>query len=95
MRKIIVAGISTEVGKTITSAILATALGGDYWKPIQCGSDAFDTTLMKTWLDPHHHCIHPPAYFLKAPLSPHHAARLENLLIDPQKIVPPKTGRPL
>jgi len=32
-----VTGISTEVGKTIASAILVEALEADYWKPIQSG----------------------------------------------------------
>ena len=32
-----VVGISTEVGKTIVSAILTEALEADYWKPIQSG----------------------------------------------------------
>ena len=32
-----VTGISTDVGKTIASAILVEALKADYWKPIQAG----------------------------------------------------------
>ena len=32
-----ITGISTEVGKTIASAILVEALKADYWKPIQAG----------------------------------------------------------
>ena len=32
-----VVGISTEVGKTVVSAILTEALQADYWKPIQSG----------------------------------------------------------
>lgn len=35
--KIFVTGISTDVGKTITSAIVVEALQADYWKPIQAG----------------------------------------------------------
>ena len=39
-----VVGISTEVGKTIVSAILTEALEADYWKPIQSGDlDNSDT----------------------------------------------------
>ena len=37
MKRIFVTGISTEVGKTIASAILVEALKADYWKPVQAG----------------------------------------------------------
>lgn len=94
MFKIIVAGIGTDVGKTVVSAILATLLEGDYWKPIQSGaSEDSDSIKMQAFIEPHR--IHPPAYTLQAPLSPHHAARLENILICPRSIVPPLTTRPL
>ena len=36
-KKYFVTGISTEVGKTIASAIVTEALEADYWKPIQAG----------------------------------------------------------
>lgn len=89
-----IAGIGTEVGKTVVSAILTTLFKGDYWKPIQCGEDS-DTSTVKKWLDPQTHGIYPPAYSLKAPLSPHHAARLEHTLIQPERIQVPETSRPL
>ena len=96
MHKIMVAGIGTDVGKTIVSTILTTLLNGDYWKPIQCGDEEnSDTATVKRWLDATIHTIHPPAYSLKAPLSPHHAARLENTLIRLDSITLPQTMRPL
>lgn len=96
MHKIMVAGIGTDVGKTIVSAILTTLLKGDYWKPIQCGEEEnSDTAKVKKWLDTRTHTIHPSAYSLKAPLSPHHAARLENTLIRLDSITLPQTTRPL
>lgn len=90
MYKIIVAGIGTEVGKTIASAILATLLKGSYWKPIECGHS--DTACIQSLTNAP---IHPPAYSLLAPLSPHHAARLEKQTIEPNKIIPPVTTSPL
>ena len=36
--KIFITGISTDVGKTIASAIITEALEADYWKPIQSGT---------------------------------------------------------
>lgn len=48
MKRIFVTGISTEVGKTLASAILVEALQADYWKPVQAGeldhSDMFGST---------------------------------------------------
>ena len=37
MLRIFVTGISTDVGKTIASAIMTEALEADYWKPVQAG----------------------------------------------------------
>ncbi len=93
MRKIAVAGIGTEVGKTIVSAILAKALNADYWKPIQCGSQR-DKKTVEELLD----CkktTHPEALFLKTPCSPHKAAKIEGLHINERRIDPPVTSRPL
>lgn len=87
MQRIIVAGIGTEVGKTVVSAILTTLLDGEYWKPIQCGDEGIAPLIKQR--------IHPPAYSLKAAVSPHHAARLENISICPELIQLPETTRPL
>lgn len=96
MHKIMVAGIGTDVGKTVVSAILTTLFRGDYWKPIQCGQEeSSDSNTVKRWLEGTAHTVHPPAYSLKAPLSPHHAARLENTLIQWDSIALPETTRPL
>lgn len=87
---LIVAGIGTEIGKTVVSAILATALEADYWKPIQCGEP--DSVVVTQWLDRQR--VHTPAYSLQAPVSPHQAARLENVVIQPEMMLP-ATKRPL
>jgi len=95
MHKIMVAGIGTDVGKTVVSAILTTLLKGDYWKPIECGDPhTSDTAVVTRWIGISH-TIHPSTYSLKAPLSPHHAARLENIVIRPDSITLPHTTRPL
>lgn len=92
MKNIIIAGIGTDVGKTIVSAIMVTALNADYWKPIQCGNlDASDSNLIKNLVTNQAGKCHTECYRLRAPLSPHHAARLEGFLIDPSKIIPPTT----
>ncbi len=89
MSNLLVAGISTDVGKTVVSAILTTLLDADYWKPVQCGQ--FDTLAIEKWLSKER--ILPAVYSLSAPLSPHHAARLEGITIDLNTIKPPKTNR--
>ncbi|MBA3722266.1 MAG: dethiobiotin synthase [Parachlamydiaceae bacterium] len=94
MNKIIVAGCGTGVGKTIVSAILVHALKGEYWKPIQCGTGVDSDSLTMKLLLPDHQ-IYPSAYNLKAPLSPHHAAKLEKKVIKTSIIIPPSTERPL
>ncbi|MDN3508792.1 MAG: dethiobiotin synthase [Candidatus Neptunochlamydia sp.] len=94
MVDIIVAGIGTGVGKTVVSAIITTLLKGDYWKPIQSGEVDADSQVIAKLL-PLECTVHPPTYSFKAPLSPHHAARLENQTIDPDRIIPPETNHPL
>jgi dethiobiotin synthetase len=95
MFKLIVTGPGTEVGKTVVSAILTSIFQADYWKPIECGNqECSDTEVMKTLINPLSQ-VHPPMYSFKAPLSPHQAARLEHIQIDPYLIIPPKTTRPL
>jgi len=95
MDKIVIAGIGTGVGKTVVSAVMTTMLEGDYWKPIESDCEDSDTKKIATLLDTSVHRIFPPAYSFKAPLSPHHAARLENVTIDLKKITPPQTNKPL
>lgn len=95
MKNILVAGIGTDVGKTIVSAILVTLLEGDYWKPIQTGEEHVDSETIAKLITPNRHRIFPSAFSLTAPLSPHHAARLENATLDVDSITPPKTSRTL
>lgn len=96
MHKFIVAGSGTGVGKTVVSAILTKLLSGDYWKPIQCGlEEKSDTNIIKSLVDTNKHQVHQPSFSLKAPLSPHQAAKLENTYIDLNKITLPRHVRPL
>lgn len=96
MTKIIVSGIGTDVGKTVVSAILTSLFKGDYWKPVESGTmNNSDPETLKHLLDCSEHRIFDPVYSFKPHVSPHHAARLENITIDPSRIIPPKTSRPL
>ena len=91
---VFVTGTGTEVGKTVVSAGLVSALGGDYWKPVQTGcledSDT-DTVARLAALGPGR--THPPTHVYQAPLSPHEAARLEGAAIDLADFALPETER--
>jgi dethiobiotin synthetase len=95
-RAYVITATGTGVGKTLTSAILTLGLDGCYWKPVQSGAgEGSDTASVRamTGLPPERFL--PEAYSLQAPLSPHRAAELEGAVIDPDRIRPPRTSRPL
>lgn len=87
-----ITGISTEVGKTVASAIFTEALEADYWKPIQAGElyDS-DSHKIKKFISNKKTIIHPNSYALKTPMSPHASAEIENITINLAKITEPKT----
>ncbi|GBF18251.1 dethiobiotin synthetase [Arenibacter algicola] len=90
MKQFFVTGISTDVGKTITSAVLVEALEADYWKPVQTGDDS-DSETISNLISNTKTVLHKSSYSLKAPMSPHAAAALEGVYIDHNKIQEPKT----
>ncbi|TAH27752.1 MAG: dethiobiotin synthase [Cytophagales bacterium] len=90
LEKYFVTAIGTDSGKTVVSAILTQALQADYWKPVQCGSPKDADTILEL-TNSGYSLIHPEAYFLKAPMSPHAAAKLEDIRIDIDKINIPDT----
>lgn len=94
-RQIVVAGIGTEIGKTICSAILVENLKADYWKPIQSGyPEDSDVRTIKE-LTSKHATFHPSSYNLKAPLSPHTAAEMEGIEIELNQFQLPQTNNHL
>jgi dethiobiotin synthetase len=83
MKKIFVTGIDTGIGKTFVSAILTEALEADYWKPIQAGDlNDSDTDRVRRLISNSKSVLHPEAYRLTRPLSPHAAAAAEGVVID-------------
>lgn len=96
MKKYFITGISTEVGKTIASAIITEALEADYWKPIQAGElEDSDSHKIKQLISNSNTVIHPNSYALKTPMSPHAAAEIDKVTIELSKITEPKTQRNL
>ena len=80
---IFITGIGTGIGKTIVSAIITEALQADFWKPVQAGfKDGTDTVEIKELISNNLSVIHPEAYKLSLPASPHIAARKDNIHID-------------
>ena len=96
MRRIFVTGIGTGVGKTIVSAILTEALKADYWKPLQTGSnEGTDTEIVRKLISNNITKIHPEAFCLHKPVSPHEAAMVEGISLAIKKIKIPETSNTL
>jgi dethiobiotin synthetase len=90
--KLFITGISTEVGKTIASAIITEALQADYWKPIQAGDlQNSDSLRVKKLISNSKTVIHDNAYQLRTAVSPHLAAQIEGITIHKEVIIAPKT----
>lgn len=87
-----ITGISTEVGKTIASAIVTEALEADYWKPIQAGDlHQTDTDKVKALISNKKSFFHPTTFELQTPMSPHAAAAIDGVTIASAKVMPPVT----
>jgi dethiobiotin synthetase len=87
-----ITGISTEVGKTIASAIVTEALEADYWKPVQSGDlDFSDTDKVKSLVSNKKSFFHSNAYALNTPMSPHASAEIDGVTIELENIKAPTT----
>ncbi|TYA52139.1 dethiobiotin synthase [Formosa maritima] len=92
MKTYFVTGVSTDVGKTIASAILVEALQADYWKPIQAGElENCDTKKVEKLVSNKRSKFHPNSFALKTPMSPHAAADIDEVSINVKDIKEPKT----
>ena len=81
LKHYIIAGIGTEIGKTVCSAIITKALQADYWKPIQAGNlTDGDAYWVQQWVPGTE--VHTSTYALQNPLAPHTAAELDRTRID-------------
>jgi dethiobiotin synthetase len=94
--KLFITGISTDVGKTIASAIIVEALQADYWKPIQAGDlNHSDTHKVQSLVSNSQSYFHSNSYALQTPASPHLAAAIDGLTIAMNQIQEPKTNNHL
>jgi dethiobiotin synthetase len=96
IRPLLVVGTDTGVGKTVVSAALVGQLRSHYWKPVQAGlEEETDSELVRRLCGVDFDPVLPEAYRLQTPCSPHEAARLDGVEIDPDRLVPPKVAGPL
>jgi dethiobiotin synthetase len=92
-RTIVVTGTDTDIGKTVFAASLAAALGATYWKPVQAGLDegGDGRTVARLGVAK----VLPEAYRLATPCSPHLAAAIDGVTIDPERLALPVVDGPL
>ena len=90
--KLFITGISTDVGKTIASAIIVEALQADYWKPIQAGDLGHsDTHKVQSLITNTQSQFHTNSYALQTPASQHLDAAKDGITIDLKQIKEPQT----
>ena len=96
MKRFVVTGTGTDIGKTVFAAGLTGALDGAYWKPVQAGTEGgtdSERVAALARLAPDR--ILTEAWRLDTPASPHHAADREGVRIDAAALTPPTCDRPL
>ncbi len=94
--RVVVTGTDTGLGKTVFAAALTGALDGCYWKPLQSGTeDGTDSGVVHELSGLSAECVLPEGYVFKTPVSPHQAAEIDGVSIDPNSLNPPPSDRPL
>ena len=94
--QLVVCGTDTDVGKTVVSAWLVQGLKAHYWKPVQSGLDGGgDRQRVQTLLNLSTDRILPEAFAFQQPVSPHWAAELDGVVLDPDALNRPRIDQPL
>jgi dethiobiotin synthetase len=92
----LVSGTDTGIGKTTVAAMLLLALDALYWKPLQSGTqDGTDRERVQALTHLPADRLLPERYVLSQPLSPHRAAELDGVAIDPKSLAVPAAERTL
>jgi dethiobiotin synthetase len=91
--RFVVTGTDTDIGKSVFSAALVQALGAKYWKPIQSGLEGETDTAFVERMVPGSTLAE--AWRLVTPASPHLAAEIDGVEIDPDALTPPDVDAPL
>lgn len=87
MSRFVVTGTDTGIGKTVFAAALTRATAATYWKPVQSGLEEESDSAIVARLSGRPTLRE--AWRLTQPLSPHRAAELDGVTIDPAALVPP------
>jgi dethiobiotin synthetase len=95
MSRYIITGTDTDAGKTVIAAGLAGHLGARYWKPVQAGLEGETDSEAVARLSGGRAVVLPEAYRLVTPCSPHEAARIDGVTIDPARLALPEGEGPL
>lgn len=90
-----ISAIGTDSGKTVISAIVTEALQADYWKPIQAGIETTDKGTLTDLISNHKTVFHKEQWLLKSPMSPHLAAKIDGVTVDPNSLTLPSTKNDL
>ena len=95
MKGFFVTGTDTDIGKTIFATALTLKLKGQYWKPVQSGTaEQTDSQFAQKILGSDK--VLPETYKLTPPLSPNHAAAIDGVQIDFDRInLPTNLSTPL
>lgn len=93
--RFVVTGTDTGIGKTVFAAALAGALGATYWKPVQAGLDEDGISDSDRVVRLSGARALPEAYRLETPCSPHLAAEIDGVEIDPLNLTLPDVDGPL
>ena len=93
---IVITGTDTNIGKTVFAAGLVGLLDGAYWKPVQAGlDDGTDTETVRHLSGLPEDRFFREAWRLNTSASPHLAAEIDGVAIDPDALAPPPTARTL
>lgn len=91
-----ITGTDTDVGKTIAAAWCMLHFDMNYWKPTQSGlEEPTDTQSVQNITELSEARFFPETYRLTQPLSPHEAAKRDNIVIDMDQFMAPHSDRPL
>ncbi len=91
--RIVITGTDTGIGKTVFAAGLTVLLGGSYWKPVQAGlAGETDSEIVARLSGVR---ILAETYRLNTPMSPHRAAEIDGVEIDPARLEIPNVKGPL
>jgi dethiobiotin synthetase len=90
MKRFVVAGIGTDVGKTVASAVLTEYLAATYLKPVQAGDlENSDTMKVQRICGPDCYVLE-ERFRLNTPASPHLAAEIDGVSIQLSDLALPK-----